>query len=486
MLSFINKGFESNLFKYSVLVFFSILLAWLKFNHVLERDESQMILIVQSNPCFWNLVSTFAYEGTTGLWYVLLWSVSHIFEINPVSVTIIHYLFVVLFIWYLIFRIEAPMIIKIIFLVQLNVLWHFIFIRQYILVLLFLAMLIRSIYYKKDYLVFILIFLLMQLHVLVISIAVSFWIYYSLIKYVNKEKYNLWLHIIPVAGIILAVLQLLPPDDLIYGLKGWNTEISIYGFILLLNKIIKHIFYLELTYLLILILPPFIIYLIGKSWEINRKALIVFLISVAFVFLSYIFLDIVKYVAYYHYFFLYFSLLAFCFLLYKNIGIKFNIKWYYLLIPVLLYSGYLMRVQVLNYDYAPISYADKVAEYLDEKYPDKTILTIPEPYYNSVAVYRKNKYPVYSLGRHDFIEYVVWDHESVDYRGKDLVPVKLEELKKEILNVPDSILKSNPVLVMGTDLTNIIIDENEIPVMGDIEINNNLRLKFIKYWGEKD
>lgn len=143
--------FESRWFKGVTFLFFIVIIAWLKWNHVFERDESQVLLIVNYNRNFFDLISALAYEGSTGLWHVLLWIFSFIIPITPFSAGLIHFILIVTFIGLLFYKIKVPFIFKILFLLQLFVLFNFIYVRQYIFILLFGVLLVKAIVNKKEY-----------------------------------------------------------------------------------------------------------------------------------------------------------------------------------------------------------------------------------------------------------------------------------------------------------------------------------------------
>ncbi|MDR2009687.1 MAG: hypothetical protein LBQ22_04320 [Bacteroidales bacterium] len=482
VLDITNKIFESVWFKWLIFILFLLLTGFLKYEHIFERDEAQPLLIILGNRNFFDLVSTFAYEGTTGLWYVFLWILSFLMPITPQSVSIIHFLFIGVFIWYFLFKIEIPFILKIIFLTHIGVFNNFIYVRQYILVLLLLALCINAILNKKNLGVYIYIALLMQLHVSVIPIAAAIWFYYLGIQKINNEKINIKQNLIPVLSLILAFIQLIPPDDLMETLKIWNFSHSRYMVSTIIYKSVMLIFNADHTSIYILTVPPLAVVLIYDSWKKNRNLTIIWVCAIVLVVCAYFFLEVTKGGPTRHHFVLLFcTILTFIVILAKTIKLKFNNSWYLLLIPFFLYSAYRLRVKIADYMYAPISYASEVAEFLDKNYPEKTVIVVPEVFNPSINIYRDSLRANYSLEHKDFMLYNVWDNKGIDYsKYSQIIPVRKKRIIEEISNIPDSILLSEPVLVIGAVEPELFLDENNKEIRNDIKINDRIDLKFVK------
>ncbi|MFH2141173.1 MAG: hypothetical protein ABIJ97_02030 [Bacteroidota bacterium] len=474
------KYFESNSFKWLILICFTGAIGWLKWNHIFERDESQVLLIVNNNRNFFDLIKTFGYEGTTGLWHVFLWLLSWIIPINPISVSIIHFFVIAFFVWLFLFKIEIPMMFKLIFIVQLSVLWHSLYVRQYVFILLFLAVYLQSMQTKKYLWINLSLFLLAQVHVTAIPIAFSLWIYYLASGILKKEKIIKFINFIPVAGFVIAFLQILPPSDLTPGLTSWNKISSLSEVIFRIDLAISEMLSTKSTVIYFILIPAMVVWLIRKSFYSGKIHLLIWILSFLICFAAFIYISLVKYLVVMHYSLLLYTLLVFVVLLHQQNEIKMKVRWNFVLIPLFAFSAWQMRAKIADYLYAPFSYAKETAEFLDEKYPCKTVLIIPETHYNSVRVYRKEKTPVFSLGRNDFSEYTIWNHHCVDHKmNKGLLPVKISDLKNELLKVPDSILISCPILVIGSEMPQMLIDENG-SFAEDIDINDIIYLKYIR------
>ncbi|MDD2634584.1 MAG: hypothetical protein PHW82_03705 [Bacteroidales bacterium] len=484
VLQITTKIFESKWSKWLILILYAGLLAWLKWTHVYESDESQILLIVNNNRNFFDLIGTLGYEGSTGLWHILLWLFSWIIPIEPASVNIIHFTFVTFFVWYFLFKIELPLIYKIAILLQLTVLRNLFCVRQYVLALIFMMLAVRAIQKDKKYLLYTIVFLLMQVHVTTIPIAISFWVYYLGVQIIRKKKINYILNLIPIMGIALCIVQLLPPSDLMEELNTWNMKISFYQLTQYFNKLIFGVFTVKSTMLNIMLFPTVIAFLLNKFWKENKQQTTIWILSVSISIAAFLAISIVKYLGVNNYGILFIALIAFIIIIYNELNIKWNPKLFFIFIPVIMWMSYEFKVKISDYNYAPYSYADKLAKYLDENYPNKTVLTFPETHYNSIRVYRKGNLPVFSLGRNDCVDYTIWNHHSVSNMTNKL-PLRVDSLQLYFQSVPDSLIRCKQPVVIGTEALLFILDENRNPIKGDIKINDTINLKLIKSFDEK-
>ncbi|MDD4149115.1 MAG: hypothetical protein PHE33_03720 [Bacteroidales bacterium] len=484
VLQIATKIFESKWSKWLILILYAGLLAWLKWTHVYERDESQILLIVNNNRNFFDLIGTLGYEGSTGLWHILLWLFSWIIPIEPASVNIIHFAFVAFFVWYFLFKIELPLIYKIAILLQLTVLRNLFCVRQYVLALIFMMVAVRAIQKDKKYLLYTMVFLLMQVHVTTIPIAISFWLYYLGVQIIRKKKINYILNLIPIMGIALCIVQLLPPSDLMVELNTWNMKISFYQLTQYFNKLISDVFTVKSTMLNIMLFPTVIAFLLTKFWKENKQQTIIWILSVSISIAAFLAISIVKYLGVNNYGVLFIAIIAFIIIIYNELNIKWNPKLFFIFIPVIMWMSYEFKVKISDYNYAPYSYADKLAEYLDENYSNKTVLTFPETHYNSIRIYRKENLSVFSLGRNDCVDYTIWNHHSVSNITNKL-PLRVDSLRLYFQSVPDSLIRWKQPVVIGTEAPLFIIDENRNPIKSDIKINDSINLKLIKSFDEK-
>ncbi|MDD3740692.1 MAG: hypothetical protein PHH30_05570 [Bacteroidales bacterium] len=270
-LNLTNRIFENRWFKYAVFVFFCTIIAWLKWDHIFERDESQVLLIVIHNSNFFDLISSLGYEGSTGLWHIILWLFSKFIVITPQSASLIHFSFVVVFIWLLFFRLKIPFIFKIIFILQLSVLFNFLYVRQYILILLNILLVTLAIINKKDWQIGIFTMILMQTHLIAIPIAISFSIYYFFSeekKYTKKILINMSFLL---TGLFIAIWQLWPPDDLMVGLKTWKLDVSFYQLFVEMHKIMGDMFSTSFTLLNITLVTVLVCVLLLKNRHFELK-----------------------------------------------------------------------------------------------------------------------------------------------------------------------------------------------------------------------
>jgi len=319
----------------------------------------------------------------------------------------------------------------------------------------------------------------MQVHLICVPIAISFWFYFLSIQLHNHKSNFSKFNFIPIVGLILVVYQLFPPNDLVEGLKTWNTNISFYGLTLKLRTLLLDTFSVG-TSLVFIIFTPLMIYVQAKDlWKCNNKQVFIVIASFLVVFFSYFLISVLKYLGFNHFSFLFYTLLAYAAIMFGLSMRKFNIRWYFLLIPILLILIYQAKVKINDYHLYPFSNANKVADFLDKNYDSSPVLIVPEPFMNSVVLYDNDNTVYYSLFRHKCCKYVIWNHPSVDHLRRKILPIDLNELKTAMFTVPDSILMNSPVLVVGGDRSSLIVDRNQVVVNGDIVINDTIMLKMI-------
>ncbi len=464
---------------------FASLVLYLKFDHIFERDESQILLIVNHNRNFFSLIKTFGYEGTTGLWHILLWLFSYVIPITPQTVSIIHYIIILVFIWVLIFKIDIPLIFKILFLLQANVLWNFIYVRQYIFALLFINLIVNSILNNRKLLSYLWVVLLMQVHVTTVPIAISFLFFMLAIEFTKKRQIEFKQIIIPALGLVFAVLQVLPPSDLAAGLGEWHMPTSVYGIIGQFNDITKDMFLVNDNLLQILSIPILLTAIIINAFKKNKVLVIISILSFLISLLAFVIIRTTKYLCPHHTYLLLYTLLALTILVWKQTNLRINKYSYIILIPILLYSAYIYKVRITDYKYAPFSYADKVADYLDKNHKDETVLIFPETLYNSVRVYREQNSPVYSLGRNEYSNYTIWNHPSVDHVLYTLLPVQTSDLENYLISVPDSIIYKKPILIIGSEINQYFVDPIGNEIKSDYKLNDEFTLEYIKFFDGK-
>jgi hypothetical protein len=322
--------------------------------------------------------------------------------------------------------------------------------------------------------------LLAQVHVTAIPIAFSLWIFYLSDTILRKEKIFRLINLIPLVGFILAFLQLWPPPDLALGLASWNEISSLSLVIHKIDFAFSEMLSAKSTVIYFLLIPALIIWLIKKAFCVDKKYIYMWTLSFLISFGAFIYIGLVKYLVVMHYSLLFYCLLTFIVILYQKSEKKMNFRWNFLLIPLFIFAAWQMRARIADFLFAPFSYAKETAEFLDKNYPDKTVLIIPETHFNSVRVYRNQQTPVFSLGRNDFSEYTIWNHHCVDHKmNKGLLPVEISDLTSEILKVPDSILTSCPVLIIGSEMPQILV-ENKKSFAGNIQLDSTYQLKFIR------
>ncbi|MFH2096148.1 MAG: hypothetical protein ABIJ16_10620, partial [Bacteroidota bacterium] len=469
---------ETVVFRYLVLLAFGILVGWLKYLSVMECDQAQILLIARYNRNFFDMIATLGYEGSTGLWHTILWLYARLFNLTPFAATIIHYIIVMAFAWYLLFRVNLPAIVKMIVLTQLPLLWHIINVRQYIFVPLFMLVFLNGVRKRKAIMVSLAVFFMFQVHVTVIPVGLALWLFYLGKEVLDKQKIFRPVHLLPLFGLLLAALQLLPPADILPRLRMWHSPESAGDIFQAIQKAVVEMFQAGHTWVYVVVLTVIPLWMLRKAFEENRKMTILWLSASLFVFASFVFVSIAKYLTVPHYYLLLFVFLCLLALLADMAKLKFHKAWYILLIPLLVFSSYKMRCAFAEYLWAPFSYADRVAEYLDRHYPHNPVLMKTELHCNAVRIYRKHDIMPFALGRNEYVDFVKWNHPSIDHKKyKPLTPVLLSELRDDLLRIPDSLMYGHPVVLIATAETmNYKDDLGCVDREGNIYLNDSIVL----------
>jgi len=304
-------------------------------------------------------------------------------------------------------------------------------------------------------------------------------------EFIKTKKINFKQLIIPVAGFIIAVLQVLPPYDLAAGLSEWHMPVSFFGITEQFNDIITDMLLVNDNLLQVLSIPILLSMILINSFKTNTKLSIISILSFLITLIAFVIVRTTKYLCPHHTYLLLYTLLALTILVWKKTNLRINKYSYIILIPILLYSAYIYKVRITDYKYAPFSYADKVAHYLDKNHKDETVLIFPETLYNSVRVYREQNSPVYSLGRNEYSNYTIWNHPSVDHVRFKLLPVQTSDLENYLISVPDSIIYQKPLLVIGSEINQYFVDPNGNEIKSDYKLNDEFTLEYIKFFNGK-
>ena len=455
---------------------------------VFWRDEALPLLIVRASPSFVDLFKALGYEGTPGLWHFLLWLAAKVTPLSPVPAKAIHFLFFGASLFIVLFLYRVPTVFKLFFIFSYPLITHYaFFVRQYqitvTLILLFFYLYAKKAH-KEGAGRHVVLFFLAQtcVHGLILAIVLFFFL--AAQRYARNR--TLWhpAYFIVVAGVILAVIQLLPPPDLMPGVAGWDLAFSLNKFAKITWRLVhgalfpKPMFGIKLAVLLVIL---FRCGYLSRNLSPNRLFWMCLLTAAVMFFL----IGYGKLSGYRHY-----GLLSVIFLSYFLAIVQLNplqLRQHrlisLLLIPLILVGFYEVTDHAVYLHGRVRSHSQNVAGYLDHYYPDTPILSKSEIFEAPVRLYRRNPVPVYALGRMAYVTYTVWNHPSVDFRSNTRTEFFYwSDVIEDLLKTPEKILQENPILVISGGLSIREMNDLKITNLREVKVNENIKLIALKFF----
>jgi len=200
----------------------------LQFYHSIDGDETQAWLIARDSGSLWNMYSLMGYEGSPGLWHTLLFPLAR----SGVPFQVIYFLnhlfaIAALFLW-LRFA-PFPLLILILFpFIHVFLTEYSINARSYALsiFLLFTALTLYKNYYNKWFLWSFVFFLFANTNIpsALLTCGFAFFLFLSSIFLKNKTHGKAL--VVIGTGIILAVIQVYPSNDLAGELSGFKLQFT--------------------------------------------------------------------------------------------------------------------------------------------------------------------------------------------------------------------------------------------------------------------
>lgn len=468
---------NSFLLKVSLLVFVTLLNFIVMKDYVFWRDVARPLLYVNDSKTFFDLFNVIRYEGTPMLYHSILWVISKITMLTP-AIALGFHIFVHFLISYLIiFVLRLPGVLKIILLFQLPMIAYLLYVRQYSIAVLFL-LLISFLYLEKgrnSFWIYVSLFVLTQISIHCCVVMLVFLLFLSLDRYNEEKRFFHVYYLIPAIGLVLCIVQFIPPPGLIEGLRVWKP-LFIKENLYFAKTLIWDIFCNNLIIMISLTSISYFVF--AKGFKSNKKQSILILVCVGLLFISFFLLGAFKYSFNRHHWLLTYSLVSFLIILHgptKNVISE--ISWKHIcLIGVAIYS--IINYQSLTKKYlVPFSKGKEVANYLDEHYPEKPLLAKVEFYIEPIILYSKTKTSYYSLGRQKEVKYTILNHESVDYtKFKDFIVVlNYSDLIADLENAPNEILEKEPILILSANKYN-----NDIgSVLSSVKVKGRYSLEFL-------
>lgn len=452
---------------------------------VFWRDEALPLLIARGNASLSDLFGAMGYEGTPGLWHILLWLTAKAAPLSPAHAKAIHFVFFAAFLFIVLFCYRVPVVLKLLFVFNYPLVTHYAFhVRQYqlaaTLILLFFWLYAQEGHEKRVSLHLIL-FFLAQTCVHGLILAGVFFFFLAGNQYVRDKALWSYSCLISIAGMLLAVAQLMPPADLMPGVAAWDLSFSLVKSAKILWRLShdtlfpKPMFGIKLAVLLAVLIgfgylsanPPNRLFWICMS----TAGVIFFLVGYG------------KYSGYRHHGLLSVTFLSyFLALVQKNPQPLRQRRMVPLALIPLIGIGLFECTSNAVYEHNRVrSHSQNVAEYLDQNYPDTPVLSKTEIFEAPVRLYRRHAVPVYALGRNAYVNYTVWNHPSVDFKSN----AKAEsfywsDVIENILETPEEILKENPILVISGRLNIDEMNDLAIADLAEFEVDEKTKLTALK------
>lgn len=449
---------------------------------VLWRDEALPLLIARGNASLADLFNALGYEGTPGLWHFLLWLTAKTTPLSPVHAKAIHFVFFGASLFIVLFLYRVPTVFKLFFIFSYPLITHYAFyVRQYQIaatLILFFFYLYAQEGHDKDAHMHVVLFFLAQTCVYGLILAIVLFFFLATQRYARDR--SLWRpsYFTVVAGVILAVIQLLPPPDLMPGVATWDLTFSMDKFAKIAWRLTHEALFPKPMFGVKLAVLLAILFRCGYLSRCLSNRLFWICLSTAGV--IFFLIGYGKFSGYRHH-----GLLSVTFLSYFLALVQKNPQQLrqhrlisLILLPLILVGLFEVTSHAFYQHNRVRSHSQNVAEYLDQNYPSTPILSKSEIFEAPVRLYRRNPVPVYALGRMAYVNYTVWNHASVDFR----LNTKAEffywsDVIENLMETPEKILKENPILVISGRLN---IDEmNDLKIANLREFKANEKVKLI-------
>lgn len=465
------------------------------------RDEAHAALIAIHNHSLRALFHAVRYEGTPGLWHLLLWLLARTLGLTP-PVLLGLQVAIVLAIGLLVsFVVRLPLLARALLLLNPLMIEYVAFARQYSLAILLLLVFLWQHQRRRDGVgQYLALALLMQTSVHACMVAGGlFLVTLALERSAGAFRWRP-AHLAPVLGGALTLLQLIPAADLVPGLRGWrplfgeiaqldlgrmldevSSGFSAIGFTLGLaftwtfataedaqpTRDWRRWAFVAAGWLVAALsaesaslsaaaggLSTFLLFGIPRRIAPPRPAvlgvslLILMLFAVVAVGKSAL--------PRHHGLFVLMLAILLCLFLREPAAVKPAQRLMAAGLAAIALLCCLPNFTIgIAYSLAlPRSASATAAEYLDEHHPGRTVVVEPEMHYEPIIFYRKRPGLIYALRRGAFIQYVRWNHPSVDYMGPlgpNLYLLSLSRTLRNVSRINPALLDQQPLLVLSGD-----------------------------------
>lgn len=472
---------KSFLFQLLLFAWYVVLTYLVIKQHVFWRDDSRPLLIAIYNNSFSDLYRSMRFESTPMLYHIILWFINKFIPISIHIDKMFFFAIYILTIFIIVFLLKIPNSFKLLILLLGPQLGYLNYIRQYSFSVFFIFLFTYLLTSKKknSLLTYLTLFLLTQTSFHGCIIAITYLILIIVENY-YKDKKILWgKYCFTLTGVLLCAIQMIHPKELaIRGLYNFKLPtlfdiasfiISFVSDIFLNGLLISYAFYILIWYLVVHFY---------KSNKIIGKA---YLFYVLFLFSTFLYIGLSGHSFDRHHWLFSYAVISISIIMIYTNKVSYTrtsyIK-YWLLFSI--FAAGLTFYSRLNFVCLPISSSKYAAYFLDNLIVDKFILGRFEFCIDAIVPYRKNLRPYYGLGRHEVINYTVWDHKKVDYcdyidRNRMTFNLWTNEVLYDLNKVETSILDSEPILILGSDRIVRRLKHN----LTNVKIKNKYRMFFI-------
>lgn len=426
---------------------------------VFWRDEALPLLIAKSHPSLMDLFGTFGYEGSPGLWHVLLWLAGQLVPLTPGVAKLIHFGFFAAAAAVYLFLFKVPLSLKLLVLFSYPAVFTYARqVRQYQLAVALIA-LFFYVYAaggsRRHLGLHVILFFLAQtcLHGLVLAMVM----FAFLAGVRHHEEGRLWhpAGLVAFAGFALAVAQLWPPPDLMVGIARWDTSLGPAKIAGILRRFAGSVIWPDGMFLTSMVVMGAVAW--PNRWIVPRREIALALTCFGAACAAFLMIGFFKISWQHHYGLLTCVVCGFMLAVVQRTGgrivggSRLKAATVAATVAVLVVgNGYEFTRRVLDVRATLRSNCRNAARYLDRHFPDAPVLSQSEIFEAPVRLYRRHPVPVYALGRQAFVVHTVWNHPSVDWRADPSVErFRLSDVIRHLRSVPEALLKKNPILIIS-------------------------------------
>jgi hypothetical protein len=439
--------------KWVLFIFYCLCVILVQGLNIAWFDEGHELLIIRESKSWLQFIQAMRYEGTPWLIHTIIYILNILIGNVWISALFVHVFILLAIGWLICMEMRLSAILAAIVIFSPALFEYVENIRQYPAAILALLLFALAYIKKPQSLeVRVWLFLLAQVCVTSFLISGSLFLWLIVKNYKNKRYFYRDVIIGGIVGVVTMV-QLIPAQDLVVGLKGWNiipVEEFFWGLVWMLGIVfLTHNISGVLCGVCLIAITIFLVKRHEMGLNVWASILSVFFVLTAvsaIMFLKYLQCERHLYLVSWTIF-----ILIYIFFITENYDFRILKRglliFLFLMCPFLIYEfeGYLIARVILPKTSA-IAAARYILSYGGE------LLLYPEMNSEAVLYYLNDRLPVYSVARGKYITRLEWNDPSVDYarfRGIHEC-VDLQKLKNRIEDIPFETIKKRPSILVST------------------------------------